>query len=67
MEVVTPEIITPEEFAERMKEIYRVWYEEKDDIEALHDIMDKLMMNTLELLGYTEGVKIFDEAPKWYS
>lgn len=39
----------------------------KDDEEACHSRMDDLMCETLEKFGCHEGVKIFREAPKYYS
>ena len=39
----------------------------KDDEEACHSRMDDLMCETLETFGCHEGVKIFREAPKYYS
>lgn len=58
------EVITPDEFTRRMKLIVE---EHEDDPEILHGEMDELIMETLESLGYEEGIKIFDDAPKYYS
>ena len=54
--------MTPEEFAEAMKEIA-----ESDDPECAHSYMDDLMCQLLDDLGYEEGVKIFLDAEKWYA
>ena len=58
------EVITPEEFANRMQKIVDNY---SRDIEELHGEMDELMMRTLVSLGYGTGVAIFEDAPKWYS
>lgn len=55
--------LTPEEFAERMKEIK----ETSVDEEEVHGRMDDLMADTLKALGYREGIKIFNSTPKWYA
>ena len=54
--------MTPEEFAETMKEIA-----ESEDPECAHGDMDDLMCQLLEDLGYEEGVKIYLDADKWYA
>lgn len=38
-----------------------------DDEEIVHSMMDGIMCEALEKLGFTEGVEIFNEAPKWYA
>ena len=30
-------------------------------------VMDGIMCETLEKLGFAKGVEIFNEAPKWYA
>jgi hypothetical protein len=55
--------MTPKEFEEKMKEIFKGEYDEDD----AHENADMLMMNLLIKLGYEKGVDIFDEADKWYS
>jgi hypothetical protein len=58
-------IMTTKEFAEQMREIqYRY---EADDEELCHIMMDNLMCEVLESLGYGEGVLIFIETDKWYA
>lgn len=54
--------MTPEEFAEAMKEIA-----EGNDPECVHSYMDDLMCQLLDDLGYEEGVNIFLDAEKWYA
>ena len=54
--------MTPEEFKEKMKNIW-----DKYDEEDGHDLADRLMCDVLRQLGYGEGVEIFEEADKWYS
>ena len=57
-------ITTPKEFAEMMKAITRKYY---DDKELCHYEMDRLMCDYLRMLGYDEGVDIFEETPKQYA
>ena len=57
--------ITPEVFAERMKEIYREEVDERDDGETAKLRMLKLMYEILCNFGYEEGVDIFRKTP-WY-
>jgi len=38
-----------------------------DDKEDLHKGMDRLMCMLLSELGYTDGVEVFENTPKWYS
>lgn len=35
--------------------------------EVCHCEMDDLMCQVLTELGYGDGVKVFDETPKWYA
>lgn len=58
------EAMTPIQFADAMRRIAR---ESAGDIEDDHIKMDELMSRTLALLGYGEGVKVFDEMHKWYA
>lgn len=52
---------SPEYLAQKMLEA-----SQKDDTEQSHIEMDSLMAETLKLLGYSEAVKIFEKADKWY-
>ena len=61
------QIMTPEQFRDKMAEIYHEWWIEKDDEEAGHIYMDALMMDILIKLGYGDGVDIFKNAKKWYA
>ena len=63
-------IMTPEEFAKKMKKIsdnlkYQndAYYNEED----AHMQMDDLMSDLLRQLGYGEGIDIFENTNKWYS
>lgn len=54
--------MTPEEFAKRMAEIAA-----NGDTEYAHADADNLMANLLDVLGYSEGVRIFTAMVKWYA
>ena len=58
-------VMTPEEFAERMKELSEEC--NYGDNEVAHKEMDELMCELLTVLGYGEGVAIFGDAHKWYA
>ena len=60
--VVTQDMINS--FTASMQEAYRAY---GDDEERVHGVMDGIMCETLEKLGFAEGVEIFNEAPKWYA
>lgn len=60
--VVTQDMI--DAFTAKMQEAYRVY---GDDEERVHGVMDGIMCETLDRLGFTAGVEIFEEAPKWYA
>ena len=51
-------------FTTEMREAYQKY---GDDEEIAHSMMDGIMCETLDRLGFTEGVEIFNEAPKWYA
>lgn len=59
---VTQDMIA--EFTEAMREAYQKY---GDDEEIVHSMMDGIMCETLDRLGFKEGVEIFDKAPKWYA
>ena len=70
------EVMTPEEFANQMRELidkhtHSTTFFGKDtlylDKEDCHDAMDGLMCKVLTQLGYGEGVDIFNDTPKWYA
>ena len=61
------EKITPEQFSERMAEIYIRFKSGDCDQERAHEYMDDLMCDVLNKLGYTDGVSIFVGTPKWYA
>lgn len=56
------EILSPEEFAKKMKEIKM-----ECDIEDAHAEMDDLMCDVLIQLGYKDGVDVFNSTDKWYA
>lgn len=60
--VVTQDMV--DAFTEGMQEAYKKY---GDDEEIVHSMMDGIMCETLDRLGFTEGVEIFNEAPKWYA
>lgn len=60
--VVTQDMINA--FTTEMQEAYQKY---GDDGEIVHGMMDGIMCETLEKLGFTEGVEIFEKAPKWYA
>lgn len=61
---MTTNIITPEEFAEQMIQLAEKY---SDDTETCHIMMDALMCDILESLGYNKGVAIFNETDMWYA
>lgn len=60
--VVTQDMI--DVFTTEMQEAYQKY---GDDEEIVHSVMDGIMCETLDRLGFTEGVEIFNETPKWYA
>ena len=60
--VITQDMIAA--FTEAMREAYQKY---RDEEEIVHSMMDGIMCETLDRLGFTEGVEIFNEAPKWYA
>ena len=59
--------LTPEEFMNKMIELYKTYIVEKDDEELAHGYMDDLICDLLINLGYEDGIKVFYATPKWYS
>ena len=57
-------MMTPEEFADRMEELFPG---NDYDQEISHGMADVLMCRLLIELGYGEGVGIFIESEKWYA
>jgi hypothetical protein len=55
--------MTPEQFKQEMQNIV----DEDECIEETHRLMDYLLCDVLENLGYSEGVQIFKQTYKWYS
>lgn len=60
---------TPEEFKNTMLEIKNknTFNDNTIDLEECHINMDSYILETLNTLGYGEGVNIFRTTPKWYS
>ena len=56
--------MTPDEFLTELQKIYLNY---GSDLERSHLVMDGLMCNILDSLGYTEGVEFFNNCNKWYS
>ena len=57
-------IITPSEFAERMRNLCEL---SEHDEETAHGDADAMMCELLIKLGYAEGVQAFREMNKWYA
>jgi len=55
--------MSPEEFKDKMQAIFDL----REDAETQHINMDDLLCETLIELGYREGIKIFNNARKWYA
>lgn len=56
--------MTPERFANEMKNIYEQYH---DDPEFSHMYMDDCMTELLRELGYGDGIDIFCKQDKWYT
>lgn len=62
------EVMTPEQFAEKMRDLYNDSYNRKAmGVVEAHEKADALMCELLRSLGYGEGVEIFEAADKWYA
>lgn len=59
--------MTKEEFTKQMKKIAEDLDNNVYDEEGAHVRADDLMIECLYSLGYTEGVDIFIQIPKWYA
>lgn len=55
---------TPEEFKTEMKKILEQY---EDDEEMFHVAADNYICSVMETLGFEEGIKIFENADKWYA
>lgn len=60
--------MTPEEFYEKMsnfrQQLNGVYLYDNEDF---HIDADDLMCELLTSLGYGDGIKVFQDTPKWYS
>lgn len=54
---------TPKEFKTKMNDIIETY----ESLEDCHAEMDLLMCETLEALGYIEGIRLFRSKPKGYA
>lgn len=62
------DVITPEIFRLRMSDLFGSYPEDGTyDEEKQHPLADSLLCEVLRELGYDEGVRIFEQASKWYS
>jgi len=59
--------ITPDEFLAKLKAIKTEYFFEKDDLETCHAKMDEVLCEILSSLGYDEGIRFFQNTPKWYA
>lgn len=61
--------MTPEEFADKMREIVKECEEREvnNDAEGIHYDLDMCMCDLLRELGYGEGVDIFLAQERWYA
>lgn len=60
------EVMTPEAFEKRMKFITNADEDTRFDEELSHSWADDEMCRLLTSLGYSEGVKLFEDMPKYY-
>ena len=58
--------LTPQKFEKKMNDILNE-YANVSDLEDCHVKMDLLTCETLESLGYGNGIKLFRSKPKWYA
>lgn len=56
--------MNPKEFYEKMLQLKNDF---GGDEEAVHINMDNLICELLSVLGYGDGVEVFNETGKWYS
>lgn len=57
----------PEEFYLQMVEIKQRCFDEDDDEEQCHRSMDNLICSVMIELGYSDGIDVFKNTPKWYA
>lgn len=55
---------TPFEFEQRIKKIIEQYPE---DLEYRHEDLDLYICETMESLGYEDGIRLFRGTPKWYA
>ena len=54
--------MTPEQFKQKMKKISKSF-----DTEGAHAEADDLMCELLRVLGYSDGIDIYQKMSKWYA
>ncbi len=59
-------VMTPEEFEKKMKEISENEYY-KNNLQYWHEEADEQLCNLLRSLGYGKGVDLFEQHNKWYA
>jgi hypothetical protein len=59
--------MTPQEFAEKMRDLLNKVEEDVRNVENCHYEADELLGTVLSELGYDEGIRIFDSMEKWYA
>lgn len=57
-------VMTPEEFYQEMISLQK---NHEEDTELVHILMDDLMCELLEKMGYGKGVGVFYNTYKWYA
>ena len=62
---LTIEETLPKKFAREMREIADRM--DKDGEEICHIDADELICDLLKHLGFEDGVKVFEDMPKWYA
>ena len=56
-------MMTPEEFAAKMREIDK---DNRLDVEQAHSLADKLLCDALREWGFSVGVDIYEDMTRWY-
>lgn len=60
-------MMTPKEFEEKMNKISSTDPSNPSSPQYNHEEADNLMCELLKSLGYSEGVKVFENMTKWYN
>ena len=59
--------MTPEEFRDKMIEIFKEPWKRSLTTEDTHEEADNLIIELLKELGYGEGAAVFEGEDKWYA